>query len=227
MENFMNVAPMDESITKNYLHDEVAQRLRALIQAGEMKPRERLNETLLAKRFGISRTPLREAIKILSSEGLLDILPNRGAHVSSISWNEIEEVAEVIAGLEATAGELLCRHITDEAVDSIEALHAQMVDAYERKDAPSYFSLNLKIHEAMMDASKNATLQGIYTNLSSRIQRARFTAHKTPEQWDRAMDDHERMIILMRARDGVRLGQLLRDHVRSKKEVILATFGEK
>jgi DNA-binding GntR family transcriptional regulator len=222
----MNMAPLDESITKNYLHDEVAQRLRALIQSGEMKPRERLNETLLAKRFGISRTPLREAIKILSSEGLLDILPNRGAHVASISWSEIEEVAEVIAGLEATAGELLCRHITDEEVSAIETLHQKMVDAYNKNDAPTYFSLNQQIHEALMRASKNATLEGIYANLSSRIQRARFTAHKTPEQWSSAMDDHEKMVMLMRQREGVKLGQLLRDHVRSKKEVILATFGE-
>ncbi len=216
-----------ELIGRNYLHDEVAQRLRALIQSGEMKPRERLNETALAKRFGISRTPLREAIKILSAEGLLDILPNRGAQVASISLAEIEEVAEVIAGLEATAGELLCRHINDAEFAEIEALHQQMCEAYRLGDAPAYFALNQQIHEAMMAAAGNETLQGIYANLSSRIQRARFTAHKTPEQWAKAMDDHEKMLDLIRARDGEELGKLLRDHVRSKKEVISATFGER
>lgn len=215
-----------DPIERNYLHDEVAQRLRALIQSGEMQPRERLNETVLAKRFGISRTPLREAIKILSAEGLLDILPNRGAQVASISLIEIEDVAEVIAGLEATAGELLCRHITEAEIAAIEALHERMRAAYRRKDAPDYFALNQQIHEAMLAAARNETLQGIYANLSSRIQRARFTAHKTPEQWAKAMEDHDRMIDLMRARDGVALGQLLRDHVRSKKEVISATFGD-
>jgi len=218
--------PLDESISKNYLHDEVAQRLRALIQSGELKPRERLNETVLAKRFGISRTPLREAIKIMSAEGLLDILPNRGAMVASISRSEIEEVTEVIAGLEATAGELLCRHVTDEEIAQVEALTSTMREAYRDGDAPQYFRLNQAIHEALMKASRNTTLQGIYANLSSRIQRARFTAHKTPAQWEQAMTDHERMIDLIRARDGTGLGQLLRDHLRSKKEVILATFGE-
>jgi DNA-binding GntR family transcriptional regulator len=215
-----------DPIGRNYLHDEVAQRLRALIQSGEMQPRERLNETVLAKRFGISRTPLREAIKILSAEGLLDILPNRGAQVASISLVEIEEVAEVIAGLEATAGELLCKHITEPEIVAIEALHERMRAAYRRNDAPDYFALNQKIHEAMLAAARNETLQGIYANLSSRIQRARFTAHKTPEQWAKAMEDHDRMMELMRARNGVALGQLLRDHVRSKKEVISATFGD-
>lgn len=225
----MNVQEKSESselIGRNYLHDEVAHRLRALIQSGEMKPRERLNETALAKRFGISRTPLREAIKILSSEGLLDILPNRGAQVASISLAEIEEVAEVIAGLEATAGELLCRHIGDDEVAAIEDIHLTMREAYRRRDAPVYFALNQEIHQAIMTASRNETLQSIYANLSSRIQRARFTAHKTPEQWTHAMDDHEKMVELIRVRAGEELGKLLRDHVRSKKAVIIATFGE-
>lgn len=215
----------DDRIGRNYLHDEVAQRLRALIQSGEMKPRERLNETVLATRFGISRTPLREAIKILSAEGLLDILPNRGAQVASISQTEIEDVAEVIAGLEATAGELLCRHIGEDEIAALEALNARMRAAYDRRDAPAYFALNQQIHEAMMAAARNEALQGIYANLSSRIQRARFTAHKTEAQWAQAMADHDRMLELVRARAGQALGQLLRDHVRSKKAVISATFG--
>lgn len=224
----MNINGQTDSpdrIGRNYLHDEVAQRLRALIQSGEMKPHERLNETELAKRFGISRTPLREAIKILSSEGLLDILPNRGAQVASISQTEIEDVAEVIAGLEAIAGELLCRNINDDEIAELQNLHYEMRAAYERQDAPTYFARNQQIHEAIMMAARNETLQGIYANLSSRIQRARFTAHKTPEQWADAMKDHDRMLVLINAREGEALGRLLRDHVRSKKAVISATFG--
>ena len=224
----MNIQEQTDSpdrIGRNYLHDEVAQRLRALIQSGEMKPHERLNETELAKRFGISRTPLREAIKILSSEGLLDILPNRGAQVASISQTEIEEVAEVIAGLEAIAGELLCRNITDAEIAELQVLHEEMRAAYERQDAPTYFARNQQIHEAIMMSARNETLQGIYANLSSRIQRARFTAHKTPDQWAEAMKDHDRMLVLIHAREGEALGRLLRDHVRSKKAVITATFG--
>lgn len=224
MDHDQPLSPPSEAISRNYLHDEVAQRLRALIQSGEMTPHMRLNETVLARRFGISRTPLREAIKILSSEGLVDILPNRGAHVASISRAEIEEMTEVIAGLEATAGELLAHHITDAGIETIEAMHDDMVRAFDRKDEPKYFALNQRIHEEMVRAAGNATLEGIYTNLSSRVQRARFVAHKTPEQWARALDDHAQMIALMRGRDGVALGQLLRDHVRSKKAVIAATF---
>ena len=213
-----------ESINRHYLHDEVARRLRALIQSGELKPTERLNESTLAARFGISRTPLREAIKILATEGLLDLLPNRGARVASISLTEIEEMTEVIAGLEATAGELACRMASEDEIAAIAALHERMVEAYANEDVPTYFEINRMIHESIMAAARNATLEAIYANLSSRIQRARYAAHKTPEQWQRAVADHTRMTELLRRRDGEALGHLMREHVRSKKLVIAATF---
>jgi DNA-binding GntR family transcriptional regulator len=215
-----------DGITRNYLHDQVANRLRALIQSGQLKPDDRLNESELAERFGISRTPLREAIKILATEGLLELLPNRGARVARFSEAEVDEMLVVIAALEATAGELACRHIDAAGLAAIEALHTRMVAAYADRDVPAYFELNRLIHEAIMKASRNGTLEGIYATLSGRIQRARFAAHKTPQQWQDAMADHDRMIALLRARDGGALGSLLRDHVLSKKPVIIGTFGD-
>ena len=105
----MNKIEPGIGISRRYLHDEVAERMRELIRSGEMEPKARINEGELTERFGISRTPLREAIKILATEGLLELLPNRGARVASISDGELEEMMEVIAGLEATAGDLACR----------------------------------------------------------------------------------------------------------------------
>lgn len=191
-----------------------------------MKPNDRLNEVELAERFGISRTPLREAIKILATEGLLELLPNRGARVARFSETEIDETLVVIAALEATAGELACRHVTGDEVEAIAALNARMAEAYATRDIAGYFDLNQLIHQAIMRASRNATLEAVYGTLSGRIQRARFAAHKTPEQWEEAMRDHDRMVELLRARDGEALGRLLREHVLSKKAVILGTFGQ-
>ncbi|WP_114946723.1 GntR family transcriptional regulator [Microvirga calopogonii] len=214
------------SISRRYLHDEVAERLRDLIRSGELEPKSRVNELELAERFGISRTPLREAIKILATEGLLELLPNRGARVASITNREIDEMIEVVAGLEAIAADLACKRITDDEIAAIEGLHQQMVAAWKRKDNPSYFTLNRQIHEAIMTASRNATLQGIYANLSGRIQRTRYSAHKTPEQWRRAVTEHEQMLELLKAHDSDRLATLMRDHIYGKKEVILAAYGE-
>jgi DNA-binding GntR family transcriptional regulator len=212
-------------IKRRYLHDEVAERLRELIRDGVLEPRARVNELELAERFGISRTPLREAIKILATEGLLDLLPNRGARVASISVEEADEVIEVVAGLEATAGELACRSITDAEVATIEAKHAAMLEAWRAADNAAYFTLNREIHEAIMAASRNATLQGIYATLSGRIQRARYAAHKTPEQWARAVREHEEMLALLKNRDGARLGSVLREHIRGKTALIVASYG--
>jgi DNA-binding GntR family transcriptional regulator len=214
-----------KAISRRYLHDEVAERLRDLIRDGELEPRARVNELELSERFGISRTPLREAIKILATEGLLELLPNKGARVASISAGETTEVLEVVAGLEGTAAELACRTITDEEIDAIAAKHAQMLAAWKAEDNVAYFTLNREIHEAVIAASANATLQGIYATLSGRIQRARYVAHKTPTQWRRAVDEHEEMLRLLRLRDGEGLAAIMRRHIRGKAELILAAYG--
>ena len=221
----MNHVEPELGINRRYLHDEVAERLRALIRSGDLAPKARVNELDLSARFGISRTPLREAIKILATEGLLELLPNRGARVASISDDEIEEMVEVVAGLEAMAAEIACLRITDAEIAAIEQKHGAMLSAYRFGDRRLYFTLNREIHEAIIRACRNQTLQGIYANLSGRIQRARYEADKTPEQWDRAIDEHGRMLALLKARDGEGLASLMRKHVRGKKALIAASFG--
>ncbi|GJE26064.1 GntR family transcriptional regulator [Methylobacterium organophilum] len=222
----MNKIDPGIGINRRYLHDEVADRMRELIHAGELEPRARVNESELTEKFGISRTPLREAIKILATEGLLELLPNRGARVASISQEEIEEMIEVIAGLEATACELACRVIGDDEIAAIEEKHAAMIVAWQARDEGSYFRLNREIHEGIMLASGNATLRGIYTSLSGRTQRSRYTVHQSEAEWARAVDEHERMMPLLRARDGEALGRLMRSHIRAKKAVIAEAYGE-
>lgn len=206
------------------MHDEVAQRLRLLILSGELEPAARVNELEFSERFGISRTPLREAIKVLAAEGLIELLPNRGARVASISADEIDEMIEVVAGLEATAAELACKTITEAEIAAIEAKHHAMLKAWRAGDETGYFTLNREIHEAIMAASRNLTLIGIYGNLSSRIQRMRYTAHKNDAQWQRAINEHEDMIRLLRKRDGGGLAKVMKTHIRGKAAVIAAAY---
>ncbi|CAO4177451.1 GntR family transcriptional regulator [Methylorubrum populi] len=222
----MNRIEPSIGISRRYLHDEVADRMRELINDGELEPRARVNESELTERFGISRTPLREAIKILATEGLLELLPNRGARVASISRNELEEMIEIIAGLEATACDLACRMITDEEIAEIEAKHREMVAAWQGRDEANYFRLNREIHEAIMGASRNTKLRSLYVGLTGRIQRSRYSAHQTEAQWAKAVEEHEQMIALLRARDSEGLASLMRLHIRSKKPVIAAMYGE-
>lgn len=217
--------PKPQGIRRRYLHDEAADRLRELIVSGQLAPNDRVHELELSEQFGISRTPMREAIKILAAEGLLETLPNHGARVARITETELEEMIEVIAGLEATAGELACRHITEDEITAIEHEHEAMIEAWKRGDEEGYFTRNRGIHDAIMAASRNNTLQTIYNSMSGRVQRARYSAHKTEEQWRRAVEEHVRMIELLHARDGVALGTALREHIRGKAEVIAAAHG--
>ncbi len=132
---------------------------------------------------------------------------------------------EVIAGLEATAGDLACRTISDGEIDAIVTDHDAMVMAWKAGDEAGYFSHNRRIHEAIMAASRNTVLANIYESLSGRIQRSRYSAHQTPDQWARAVSEHERMIDFLRARDGASLAILMREHIRGKKPVIAANYG--
>jgi len=215
-----------DGIPRGYLHDEVADRLRELILSGGLEPKARVNELELCERFGTSRTPLREAIKILSSEGLVELLPNRGARVASLSAAEIDEMVQVVAGLEAVAAELACARAGEDEIDAVAADTDAMEAVFAARDEAAYFTLNRAIHEGLMAAARNRTLSGIYANLSSRIQRMRYTAHKTDAQWERAMREHRDMVRLLRARDGEGLAALMKAHIRGKAEVIAASYGE-
>lgn len=212
-------------IRRRYLHDEAADRLRRLILSGELAPRDRINEVELSVEFGISRTPLREAIKILAAEGLLEALPNHGARVAQITARELEEMLEVVAVLEATGGERACRHITDAEVAAIAEDHRAMVEAWRAGDEAAYFARNRAIHDAIMAASRSETLQGLYRSLSGRIQRARYSAHKTEAQWARAVAEHEAILAHLDRRDGAALFACLRAHVLGKAAIIAAAYG--
>jgi DNA-binding GntR family transcriptional regulator len=221
----MTRIPATDGIRRRYLHDEVADRLRELILSGELEPKARIAELELCERFGTSRTPLREAIKILSSEGLVELLPNRGARVASLSAAEIDEMIEVVAGLEAVAAELACQRAEEGEIAALLVDTEAMSEAWRARDETAYFTLNRAIHEGLMAAARNAALSGIYASLSSRIQRMRYTAHKTEEQWSRAMGEHREMMRLLRARDGERLAALMKLHIRGKAEVIARSYG--
>jgi DNA-binding GntR family transcriptional regulator len=220
----LNTLERPRRIRPRLLHREVVQELREMILACELEPRSRVNEPSLCERFGISRTPLREAIKLLAAEGLLELLPNRGARVAALSEVEIDELLQVIGPLEATGSELACERITDEELEVIEAAHLDMVESWKVKDYERYFARNREIHDAIVAAGRNGALLAVYRNLSGRVQRARYLARKTDAQWARSIEDHGLMLILLRRRDGKALAQLMLDHSKNTKTIVSAAY---
>ncbi len=207
------------------LHETVLERLRDLIVQGELAPDTKLNERVLAGQLGISRTPLREAIKYLASEGLVELLPNRGAKVAALKPHKVKEIFAVMGALEALAGELACANASEADIVEIRALHYEMLAYHARGDLANYFRCNQAIHMKLLECTGNATLADVYRGLNAHARRARYIANLSRERWDNAVREHEEILAALVARDGARLKTLLRDHLAHKLTMAMEALG--
>jgi len=214
--------PALPKVERRRLHDTVVDHLRNFIVEGLLAPGVKLNERRLCEMLGISRTPLREALKVLAAEGLIDISPNRGASVAQLSEAEIRDMFELMSGLEAFAGELACERISAAELADIKALHAAMLMCREQNDLSGYYARNHAIHDRINAAARNAALRQTYVTLNRRLQALRFRSNFQTEKWDSAIRDHEAMLHALETRDGRRLSAILRAHLIAKRDAVLA-----
>ena len=133
---------------------------------------------------------MREALKVLAVDGLVWLEPNRGAWVSKVTIEELEEVFPVMGALEGLSGELACESITDEQIEAIRTTHNKMVEYYKVRDLGNYFKANQAIHEAILDAANNKELATMYRSLAARVRRARYLANMTDKRWAKAVEEH-------------------------------------
>jgi DNA-binding GntR family transcriptional regulator len=203
------------------LHGQVTQRLRQLLVEGRIAPGAKLNERELCEQMKVSRTPLCEAIKTLAAEGLVELLPNRGAIAVQLGEADILNTFEVMAGLEGMSGELAAQRITPEELTEIEAMHYEMKAAYTRRDLSAYYRLNAAIHRAFNAAARNPVLTATYNQVNARLQALRFRSNQDGEKWARAMQEHDRMIEALQKRDGAALRAELVAHLGHKRDVVI------
>ena len=201
------------------LHGEILTRLRDHIVEGNIPDGGRVPERQLCEMLGISRTPLREALKVLASEGLVELLPNRGARVRQMNQRDLEELFDVMGGLEGLAGRLACENITETEIAEIERLHYEMYGFYLHRDMHGYFRLNQLIHQRILEASRNATLLSAYASFAGRIRRVRYSANfaRKRDRWGEAMREHEAILDALRRRAGSELSDILFKHLRNKR----------
>ena len=200
-------------IVRRSLHGELVAEIRAMIVAGELAPRDKIAEQALCARFGVSRTPLREALKVLAAEGLAQLLPNRGAVVASITAKEIDELFPVLGALEALAGELALTNATDDDMAGLRRLHDQMIAHYRASEQLAYLGLNRRFHEELFRIAGNLALMDMYGQVLVRIHSVRFITKKSASEWRRAVDDHERIIAALESRDAPGLAAILKTHM--------------
>jgi DNA-binding GntR family transcriptional regulator len=208
-------------IARHTLHDQVVVRLRAMLVEGRIVPGAKLNERELCERLGVSRTPLREAIKLLAAEGLIDLLPHRGAVAVKLGELDVRNVFELLAELEGISGELAARRVSDAEIAEIKALHYEMLACFARRDLPGYYRINALIHAAINLAARNPVLTKVYRETNARVQSLRFQTNQNEAKWKLAVGEHEQMIRALEAHDGAALRSILVAHLLAKRDAVL------
>lgn len=212
--------------TRGYATRQASERLRDLILQGELAAGSRISERMIQERWGISRTPLREALKVLAVEGLVTISPNRGAIVTQLTIDELRAAFELLAALDGAAGELACQRASDAEIAAIEAMHADMLGCYRAADLPQYFRVNKAIHLAIVDAAANPAMSRVYRSESARVDRFRYSGNREPANWARSIRQHEQILDALKQRQGALLRETLFSHRRSGWDMAQRTFAQ-
>jgi DNA-binding GntR family transcriptional regulator len=205
-------------ISRLALHEQVAARLRTWLVEGRIPPGAKLHERTLCEQLRVSRTPLREAIKLLASEGLVDLVPHRGAVAVRLNEADVLQTFEVLAGLEGMSGELAAQRIGEQELAEVRALHFEMLACHARQD----YRLNALIHSAINRAAANPVLAETYGRINARVQSLRFRTNQDAAKWKRAVREHELMLEALQARDAAALRQVLVAHLDHKRDTVIA-----
>lgn len=202
-----------EPILRRTLHDEAVARLRDMIIDGRLSPGDRVNEGDVGRMLGVSRTPMREALKTLAAEGLIDNVPGRGAVVRAFSRKDVADMLEALKIIEQEAGRLACARATGADIAGLRATHDRMMGLYAERQRLAYFKLNQEIHSSFARLSGNATLLWAHEAIQARMKRIRFLGNGSADKWSAAVDEHEEMMLALEARDADRLATVLGGHM--------------
>jgi DNA-binding GntR family transcriptional regulator len=196
------------------LHQQVIDNLRDMIIEGELDPGSRVPERELCEMFGISRTPFREALKVLESERLVELIPNRGAIVSQPTSELAEQKFELLTVLEGAAARWASERATDAEINNLAEISNKMIAHFESHDVARYFRVDQQFHQAIVNASKNDDLIQVHKNLLMHLRRSRYKSLLSQDDHLRQsfVDDHREIVAAIRARNGQRAEQAIVKH---------------
>ncbi|MBI4081718.1 MAG: GntR family transcriptional regulator [Candidatus Lambdaproteobacteria bacterium] len=207
--------------------DEVTRVLRDAILEGRLLPGRRLTEPELAQQLGVSRTPIREALRELEHEGLLQRVPGRGTIVAEISSQDVEEIYAVKSALESAAVRSACARISGAELAELERLLQRMKALAEAGDLLPYSRISREFHELLIRSSGNRWLEETYRTLDVRIQQLRIYALATPSRPRVSVAEHEAILAAVRQRDAAAAEGLIRDHVERAGALLSRTLRER
>ncbi|WP_315725060.1 MULTISPECIES: GntR family transcriptional regulator [unclassified Bradyrhizobium] len=203
------------------LHDQLVAKVREMIIDGELAAGAALPERMLCETFGVSRTPLREAFKILAAEGLIELRPHRTPVVAPIDSREIAEIFDVMVALDIAAGRAAAARATAEDIARLDAMHAELTALHRAAERAAYFRLNQQIHAEITRLAGNAVLLNMWSTLHASVFRARAVANYDARRWNESLEEHEAFMALLRARDAQGFAAALGDHTRKTGDSVL------
>ena len=209
--------PMNEFLP---LRDVVFNTLRQAILTGELKPGERLMEIHLANKLGVSRTPIREAIRKLELEGLVTMIPRRGAEVAQITGKSLKDVLEVRRSLDALCAELACERISDAEIAALEAACKEFEEATYTRDARVIAAADVALHDIIIKATNNNRLVQLVNNLAEQMYRYRFEYIKDYSMHGRLVEEHRVIFEAIRKKDKVTAAAAAVTHIDNQMESI-------
>lgn len=204
------------------LRDVVFNTLRQGILTGELKPGERLMEIHLADTLGVSRTPIREAIRMLELEGLVTMIPRRGAEVSRISMQDLRDVLEVRRSLDTLAVCLACKRIKEDKIKELEQAALDFAKATETKNATTIAQADVKFHDIILEASDNKRLSQMVNNLAERVYRYRLEYVKDPKNHEKLINEHERILEYIKRGDEENARKAIELHIDNQEKNIIS-----
>lgn len=208
------------------LRDVVFNTLRRAILKGDLKPGERLMEIALADRLGVSRTPIREAIRKLELEGLVVMAPRKGARVASITERDLNDVLEVRKGMETLAIKLACKRITEEELEKLEEIEMKFQKMIENDDLTGMAETDVAFHDTIYHATNNQRLVQLLNNLGEQMYRYRMEYLKDREGWNTLIEEHRAICEALRERDQEKGQECIYAHVDNQLKAIIRSLNE-
>jgi DNA-binding GntR family transcriptional regulator len=206
------------------LHHKVTDILRDKIVDGVLRPGTPVSERELCEELGVSRTPLRDALKILASEGLVQLFRNRGAIVSPISVDTIEDKLAVVGALEGFAAKLVCETATDEQLKELADLHKSFAKEFDSDNPDRYFELNQRFHRKLVEMTNNSVLIDMHALLSLHVRRPRIEGVRQHVPTRRVVDEHKAILKALLARDGDAAQKAAEDHLANVAQTVIKYF---
>jgi DNA-binding GntR family transcriptional regulator len=203
------------------LHQEVAQQIQEMIYSGELLKGQKINEKQLSEMLGVSRTPIREALRILNSEGLIDLVPHKGPFVSEFTAKEIKDMFEVMSVLEGTAARQATVNMTSEQFSRIESLHKELEIHYRNKDHKRYLEINNVLHLFVQEIAGNKALNSVVRGLRQKILIYRHKQLYQPKRFSRSIQEHRDLLHAFLLRDSSLAEVIMRQHLIAQSEALV------